>query len=71
MITIRDDSDWTALSGVVSPDLAADPRLATRAGRVDAREIIEAAVSRWLSSPPFWTLIVLIASILGLLPDLL
>jgi hypothetical protein len=32
---------------------------------------LEEAVSRWLSSPPFWTLIVLIASLLGLLPELL
>ena len=50
VITARHNSDWLALCGVIErPDLAADPSMATSAGRISNRSLIDSAVRAWLS----------------------
>ncbi|MGD9894636.1 MAG: CaiB/BaiF CoA transferase family protein [Dehalococcoidia bacterium] len=47
-ITVHDDGAWQQLCAVIErPDLAAEPRYATAAGRADARNIIDAELERW------------------------
>lgn len=52
-VTVRDDADWGALCGVIDrPDLVADVRLRTRAGRDAERGRIDEAVRAWTSQRP-------------------
>lgn len=47
-VTVRDDTDWRALCTVIGrADLAGEDRLATRAGRDEARARIDEAVRAW------------------------
>ncbi|WP_156680551.1 CaiB/BaiF CoA-transferase family protein [Sphingomonas profundi] len=47
-VTVRDDADWARLCTAIDrDDLAGDPALADRAGRIAARGRIDAAVSAW------------------------
>ncbi len=49
VVTVRDDADWRALCGAMGlDDLAADPDLASRGGRAQARDRIDQAVAAWL-----------------------
>jgi crotonobetainyl-CoA:carnitine CoA-transferase CaiB-like acyl-CoA transferase len=49
VVTVRHDTDWQALCRVVGrPDLAGDGTLATPAGRVAARDRVDAALREWL-----------------------
>ncbi|RAY16174.1 CoA transferase [Actinomadura craniellae] len=53
VVTVRDDADWRRLcSAIERPDLRDDPRLATSAGRVAHRELIDAAVGGWTAAHP-------------------
>ncbi len=48
VIAVTDDAAWRALCGVIErPDLAADPALATAAGRRAREAELEAAISAW------------------------
>ncbi|MCW2580004.1 MAG: putative acyl-CoA transferase/carnitine dehydratase, partial [Blastococcus sp.] len=50
VVTVRGDADWQALCGVIDrPDLAADPELASRDGRIAGRAGIDAALTEWLA----------------------
>jgi crotonobetainyl-CoA:carnitine CoA-transferase CaiB-like acyl-CoA transferase len=50
-ITCRDDADWAALVKVMgSPEWAADPALATAAGRAERADAVEAGVSDWTAT---------------------
>lgn len=50
-IAVRDDAEWRALCEAMErADLAADPALATVAGRREARERLDAAVAAWTAS---------------------
>jgi crotonobetainyl-CoA:carnitine CoA-transferase CaiB-like acyl-CoA transferase len=50
VVTVRGDADWRALCLVIDrPDLAADPDLASRDGRVAARAVIDGALTEWLA----------------------
>lgn len=52
-ITVRDDRDWRALCSAIGlDDLLADPDLADRSGRANARERINEAVRQWTSQHP-------------------
>ena len=51
VVTVRSDEDWRALCATIGrPDLAAEPELATRAGRVQARARIDALLIDWLAT---------------------
>jgi crotonobetainyl-CoA:carnitine CoA-transferase CaiB-like acyl-CoA transferase len=50
VVTVRDDADWQALCEVIDrPDLAADPDLAGRDGRIAGRSVIDGALTEWLA----------------------
>ena len=50
VIAVTDDAAWRALCGVIErPDLAADPALATAAGRRAVEADLEAAITTWTS----------------------
>jgi crotonobetainyl-CoA:carnitine CoA-transferase CaiB-like acyl-CoA transferase len=52
-IALRDDAEWRALCVAMDrDDLAADPALATLAGRRAARERLDAVVGAWTASRP-------------------
>jgi len=47
-ISVENDDQWHALCSVIgAPDLAADPALATAAGRFAAHDTIDAAITSW------------------------
>ncbi len=47
-IAVTDDAEWQALCGVLErPDLAADPRLAHAAGRLQHQDEVDAAITAW------------------------
>lgn len=51
VLSARDQRDWAALCGVIErPDLAEDSALATLAGRRDAHDRIDTAISSWANS---------------------
>ncbi|SHN17047.1 CaiB/BaiF CoA transferase family protein [Cryptosporangium aurantiacum] len=50
-ITVRTDDDWQRLCGVLGRlDWAADPALATAAGRIAAREKLDAQLAEWTAT---------------------
>ncbi len=50
-VTVRDDADWVALCRVLArADLAEDPALASRQGRLQSREVAERALREWLAA---------------------
>ena len=50
VVWVEDDEQWQRLCGVLGrPDLAADERLATAAGRVDHRALVDRCVADWTS----------------------
>ncbi|MEV6594548.1 CaiB/BaiF CoA transferase family protein [Streptomyces acidicola] len=52
-VEVRDDGDWQRLCAAIGrPDLAADARLATAAGRLAHRTEVEAAAASWLAAHP-------------------
>ncbi|GDY59000.1 hypothetical protein SVIO_096230 [Streptomyces violaceusniger] len=52
-VEVRDDADWRRLCAAIDrPDLAADPRLGTAAGRLAHRTEVEAAAAAWLATHP-------------------
>ncbi len=53
-VAVTADDQWPALCDVIGrPDLAADPRLATAAGRVAARAEVDAAVATWAAGQDY------------------
>ena len=51
VVTVRSDEEWRALcSAMGRPELAAEPELATRAGRDQARARVDARLSDWLAT---------------------
>jgi benzylsuccinate CoA-transferase BbsF subunit len=47
-IAVTNDAEWQALCGVIDrPDLAADPRLVTAAGRRQYQDELDAAITAW------------------------
>ncbi len=50
-LAVRDDGEWQALCGIIHrPDLAADPALASAAGRRVGEDRIEAAIRQWTTT---------------------
>jgi crotonobetainyl-CoA:carnitine CoA-transferase CaiB-like acyl-CoA transferase len=53
VITVRDDAEWQHFREAIgNPSWANDPRLATVAGRVAARDQLDARVQEWTSTMP-------------------
>lgn len=49
-LTVTSDEEWRALTGVIDrPDLAADERLATAAGRYAHHDEVDAAIGAWVA----------------------
>jgi crotonobetainyl-CoA:carnitine CoA-transferase CaiB-like acyl-CoA transferase len=54
-ITIRDDADWAAfVAAIGAPDWTADERFATSAGRLAARDELDALVGAWTADRDRW-----------------
>jgi benzylsuccinate CoA-transferase BbsF subunit len=50
VIAAESEKQWTALAGILGPEVAEDPRFKTLEDRLQHREALNAAVSRWTES---------------------
>ena len=48
VVTVRNDADWRALKSVINDPALDDPRYDVRAGRLTARDTLDAHLARWM-----------------------